>query len=92
MRSVRPAVNHCGGVFGVLVHVFSDQMSEADEELCGFRHPVIWPGGEVEVTHRTCLCCFYLKGEHNRHGVRHVTVRDVQTKYDNIRLDNKKGS
>lgn len=71
MRFVRPAVNHSGGVFGVLVHVFSDQMSEADEELCGFRHPMIWPGGEVEVTHRTCLCCFYLKDEHNRHDIRY---------------------
>lgn len=74
-RLVWPAVNHSGGVFGVLVHVFSNQMSETDEELRGFRHSVIRPGREVELTHRTCLCCFYLKDEHNGHI---KAVRDVR--------------
>lgn len=49
--SVRPAVDHSRRVSGVLVHVLSDQMSEADEELGGFWYPVIGPGCEVEVTH-----------------------------------------
>lgn len=49
--SVGPAVNHSRRVSGVLVHVFSDQVSEADEELGGLWYPVIRPGCEVEVTH-----------------------------------------
>ena len=49
--SVEPAVNHSRRVFGVLFHVLSDQMSEADEELGGFWYPVIRPGCEVELTH-----------------------------------------
>lgn len=47
----RPAVYHSGRVSGVLVHVLSDQMSEADQELGGFWYPVIWPGCEVELSH-----------------------------------------
>lgn len=47
---VKPAVDHCRRVSGVLVHVLSDQMSKADEELGGFWDPVIRPGCEVEVT------------------------------------------
>lgn len=65
--SGRPAVDDGGGVSGVLVHVLSDQMSEADKELSGFRNPVVRPGCEVELTNRTCLCCFHLRPKHNRH-------------------------
>lgn len=61
---VKPAVNHSRRVSGVLVHVLSDQMSEADKELCGFWNPMIRPGCEMEVTHRTGLCCFHLKDDH----------------------------
>lgn len=60
----RPAVYHGGRVSGVLVHVLSDQMSEADQELGGFWYPVIWPGREVELTHRAGLCCFHLNNIH----------------------------
>lgn len=49
--SVGPAVDHSGRVSGVLVHVLSDQMSKADEELGGLGYPMVWPGCEVEVTH-----------------------------------------
>lgn len=45
-----PAVDHSGGVPGVLVHVLSDQMSEADQKLCGFWNTVVRPGCEVELT------------------------------------------
>lgn len=63
---VGPAVDHGRRVSGVLVHVFSDQMPEADEELGGLWYSVIRPGCEVEVTHRAGLCCFHLKDEHER--------------------------
>lgn len=49
--SVGPAVDHCRRVSGVLLHVLSDQMSEADEELSSFWYPMIRPSCEVEVTH-----------------------------------------
>lgn len=62
--SVRPAVNNSRRVSGVLIHVLSDQMSEADKELCGFWNPVIRPGCEMEVTHGAGLCCFHLKDDH----------------------------
>lgn len=45
---------------GVLVHVLSHQMSEADEELSSFWYPMIWPSCEVEVAHQTSFCCFHL--------------------------------
>jgi len=61
---VGPAMDHSRGVSGVLVHVLSDQVSEADEQLGGLGDSVIWPRCEVEVTHWTGLCCFYLKDEH----------------------------
>ena len=59
-------MDHSRRVSGVLVHVFSDQMPEADEELGGLWYSVIRPGCEVEVTHRTGLRCFHLKDEHER--------------------------
>lgn len=71
--SGRPAVDHSRRVSGVLVHVLSDQMSKANEELGGFWYPVVRPGCEVEVTHCTGLCCFHLKDKHTHKIV--VTVR-----------------
>lgn len=58
---VQPAVNHCGGVSGILVHVFSDQMSEADQKLCGFWNAVIRPRCEMEVADWADFCCFHLR-------------------------------
>lgn len=69
--SARPAVDHSRGVSRVLVHVLSDQMSEADEELGGLGYPVIWPGCEVEVTHGASLRCFNLEDKH-AHGLKMV--------------------
>lgn len=60
LHAFQPAVDHSGGV-PVLVHVLSDQMSEADQKLCGFWNAVIRPGCEVELTNWTDLCCFYLE-------------------------------
>lgn len=57
-----PAVHQRRRLDWILTAVLMNEVSKVDEEVCCLWHPVIRPGGEMELAHRVALWCVGLKG------------------------------
>lgn len=50
-----PAMHQDWGLGRTLLHVVADQIPEVDEQVGGVGHPVVRPGGEVELSQRVTV-------------------------------------
>ena len=67
-----PAVHHYGGVF---VSVGPDSFDKLDERAAGLGHPVLRPGGEVEVVDHHVVPVLKKKRVYGRRSSRIVTMQ-----------------
>lgn len=56
-----PAVHQRRRLDWILTAVLMNEVPKVDEEVCCLWHPVIRPGGEMELAHRVALWCVGLK-------------------------------
>lgn len=57
----------------ILTAVLVNKVSKVDEKVCCLRHSVVWPGGEMELTHCVALWCV---------GLEEYTLKKIKEKTD----------